>query len=46
MYSFFGKNLKLTIFGASHAPQIGMTLEGIPEGNPVDLQQLQAFFQH
>ena len=43
MYSFFGKNLKLTIFGASHAPQIGMTLEGIPEGNPVDLQQLQAF---
>lgn len=43
MKSTFGENLKLTIFGASHAPEIGMTLSGIPAGLPVDLQKLQAF---
>lgn len=43
MKSTFGENLKLTIFGASHAPEIGMTLSGIPAGLPVDLQKLQTF---
>lgn len=43
MKSTFGENLKLTIFGASHAPQIGMTLEGIPAGLPVDMESLQQF---
>lgn len=43
MKSSYGENLKLTIYGASHAPEIGMKLEGIPAGLPVDLEQLQAF---
>ena len=43
MASTFGENLKLTIFGASHGPSIGMTLAGIPAGLPVDLVKLQAF---
>lgn len=43
MASTFGSNLKLTIFGTSHGAEIGMTLEGIPAGLPVDLPQLQAF---
>ena len=43
MRSTYGENLKLTIFGASHAPEIGMTLSGIPAGLPVDLEKLQAF---
>lgn len=43
MTSSYGENLKLTIFGASHAPEIGMTLEGIPAGKKVDLEKLQAF---
>lgn len=43
MKSTFGENLKLTIFGASHAPEIGMTLEGIPAGLPVDMEALQQF---
>lgn len=43
MKSSYGENLKLTIFGASHAPEIGMTLEGIPAGLPVDLDTLQQF---
>ena len=43
MSSTYGENLKLTIFGQSHGPAIGMTLDGIPAGLPVDLEELQAF---
>ena len=43
MSSVFGENLKLSIFGQSHGPAIGMTLDGIPAGNPVDLDGLNAF---
>ena len=43
MSSTYGENLKLSIFGQSHAPAIGMTLDGIPAGLPVDLEALQAF---
>lgn len=43
MSSTYGDNLKLSIFGQSHGPAIGMTLDGIPAGLPVDLDKLQAF---
>lgn len=43
MSSTYGKNLKLSIFGQSHGAAIGMTLDGIPAGLPVDLKQLQEF---
>lgn len=43
MQSSYGENLKLTIFGTSHGPEIGMTLEGLPAGLPVDLEKLQEF---
>lgn len=43
MSSTYGDNLKLSIFGQSHGPAIGMTLDGIPAGLPVDLKELQAF---
>ena len=43
MPSTFGENLKLTIFGTSHGPSIGLTLEGITAGLPVDLKKLQQF---
>ena len=43
MKSTYGENLKLTIFGTSHGPEIGMTLEGIPAGLPVDFDKLQQF---
>ena len=36
MSSTYGENLKLSIFGQSHGPAIGMTLDGIPAGLPVD----------
>ena len=43
MSSTYGENLKLSIFGQSHGPAIGMTLDGIPAGLPVDTEQLQKF---
>ena len=43
MHNTYGENLKLRVFGASHAPQIGMVLDGIPAGLPVDFHALQAF---
>ncbi len=43
MSSTFGENLKLTIFGQSHGPAIGMTLDGIPAGQAVDTEKLQEF---
>ena len=43
MSSTYGESLKLSIFGQSHGPAIGMTLDGIPAGLPVDLDKLQTF---
>jgi len=43
MSSTYGEILKLSIFGQSHGPAIGMTLDGIPAGLPVDYAKLQAF---
>lgn len=43
MSSTYGENLKLSIFGQSHGAAIGMTLDGIPAGLPVDLDELQTF---
>ena len=43
MSSTYGENLKLSIFGQSHGGGIGMTLDGIPAGLPVDTEKLQSF---
>ncbi len=43
MSSMYGENLRMSVFGQSHAPAIGMTLDGIPAGLPVDMTALQAF---
>lgn len=43
MSSTIGENLKLSIFGQSHGAAIGMTLDGIPAGLPVDFEKLQVF---
>lgn len=43
MSSTYGEKLKLTIFGQSHCPAIGMTLDSIPAGLPVDVAKLQEF---
>ena len=40
---FKGEKLTVTVFGQSHAPAIGMVIEGLPAGIRVDREKLQAF---
>ena len=43
MSSTYGDMIRLSIFGQSHGAAIGMTLDGVPAGLPVDLDKLQEF---
>jgi len=43
MSTFTGETLRLTLFGASHAPEVGMVLEGIPAGSRIDRDGLRRF---
>ena len=43
MSSTYGEMIRLTIFGQSHSPAIGMTLEGIPAGSSIDMEKLERF---
>ena len=43
MSSTYGTRFRFTIFGQSHASAIGVTIEGLPAGKPIDLPRLQAF---
>ncbi len=43
MSSIYHGRLTVSLFGQSHAPGIGVTLDGLPAGEAVDLEQLQAF---
>lgn len=43
MGSIFGENICVTVFGQSHSPAVGVTVEGIPAGERVDLERLRAF---
>ena len=43
MSSTYGEMIRLSIFGESHGAAIGMTLDGVPAGLPVDFDKLQEF---
>lgn len=43
MSSSYGENIHLTVFGQSHSPAIGVTVEGLPAGERLDLDALAAF---
>ena len=43
MSSIYGNSIHLSIFGQSHGPAIGMTLDSVPAGLPVDFDNLQKF---
>ena len=45
MASYFGKHIHVSVFGQSHAPAIGVTVDGLPAGEAVDLEELQRFLQ-
>ena len=43
MQSEWGHALKITVFGGSHEPELGVILRGVPKGTPIDLDALQSF---
>ena len=43
MSSMFGSALRVTVFGQSHAPAIGMCMDGFPAGFAPDFDELNAF---
>ncbi len=43
MSSEFGKLLRVSVFGQSHGRAIGVNIDGLPAGEAVDLEALQAF---
>jgi len=38
----FGEKFRVTIFGSSHGPEVGVAIEGIPRGTPIDPVGIQA----
>ena len=43
MASYYGKNIKISIFGESHGPAIGFSMDGLPAGEMIDNEILQKF---
>ena len=41
MKNSFGTNISMTLFGESHGPYIGITLDGLPAGFSIDLAAIQ-----
>jgi len=37
-----GRRLRMRLHGTSHGPEVGVTLEGLPRGTPIDLRGIQA----
>ena len=40
MSSFFGQQLRLSLFGQSHGEAIGITMDGFPAGMCIDMLRL------
>lgn len=43
MSGIFGNKLKISIFGESHGPAIGVVIDGLPAGEKIDLDELRRF---
>lgn len=37
-----GERFRVTIFGSSHGPEVGVSVDGVPEGSPIDPTAIQA----
>ncbi len=42
MTMHWGERFRITIFGSSHGPEVGVEVEGIPAGTVVDLNRIQS----
>ena len=45
MSSYLGNNIRVSVFGQSHSPAIGVCVDGLPAGERVDLEELDRFLQ-
>ena len=45
MSSTYGENIRVAVFGQSHSPAIGVTVEGLPAGFKIDMEKLSAFLK-
>lgn len=43
MSSEFGKLLRISVFGQSHGKAVGVVMDGLPAGETVDMEELNAF---
>ncbi len=41
MANVFGNNIKLSLFGESHSEAIGIVIDGLPAGLPLDMDEIQ-----
>lgn len=45
MSSQYGKKIKLSIFGQSHSPAIGVSIDGLPAGIRINMDELREFMR-
>lgn len=45
MASVFGKNIKVSVFGQSHAPAVGVVVDGFPAAFAPDMERLRALMR-
>lgn len=43
MSSTWGDNVKISVFGQSHGAAVGVVIDGLPAGEPIDFEELQRF---
>ncbi|HPK42473.1 MAG TPA: chorismate synthase, partial [Synergistales bacterium] len=45
MSSMIGERLRVSLFGQSHGPAVGVVMDGLPAGEEVDLDELRSFLR-
>ncbi|MEG1426460.1 MAG: chorismate synthase [Oscillospiraceae bacterium] len=40
MSSIWGNRVKISLFGESHSPAIGVTIDGLPAGEPINMEEI------
>lgn len=45
MSSVFGKNIRVSVFGQSHGPAVGVVVDGLPAGFAPDMEKLRALMR-